>query len=209
MLAAALPVTALLVIGNIAAADGETVKGKTMDTIESRMATRLIAFEHEQDAALLQDSLDELAAMPVASLAGGFDAAAFAHWLRFFESLDTAIEPGWKPGSAPAAGVPLPAQHGVVYPSGDVDPATITDSAERARYEAAQRANRDAVKRYDAQLQLRRIEADAMRRVELSFGPFATASPADRQRLVQQIAASRASENRKQRLQAITGGGTR
>lgn len=199
-------VAALLVAGNIAAAAGDTVKGKTMDTIESRMAERLHAFDNTQDATLFQQSLDELAAMPGPPPAGGFDAVVLAQWLQFFAALDAVIEPRWEPGAAPPAGVPLPAQHGVVYPSRDVDPATIADSAERARYEAAQRANRDAIARHDAQLQLRRIEADAMARLQLAFGPVAAATPAERQRLMQQIGASSLGADRKQRLQATLGG---
>lgn len=181
-------------------------EAEAMDTIETRMTTRFVAFEREQDPALVQASLDELAASQDALATSDADvAAAFVRWLRFFEGLDTALDPHWQAHTPPVQGVPLPTTHGVVYPSREVDPASIVDPTERARYVAALQASLDTVKRYGAQLQLRRIAAQAMALVQLFFGPIAAASAAARERFERQLAASRMSAQFKQQLRATFG----
>ena len=181
-------------------------EAEAMDTIETRMTTRFVAFEHEQDPALVQASLDELAASQNALATSDADVAgAYARWLRFLEGLDSALDPHWQARKPPVQGVPLPTTHGVVYPSREVDPASIADPTERARYVAALRASLDAVKRYGAQLQLRRIAAQARALVQLFFGPIAAASPAARERFEQQLAASSMSAQFKQQLRAKPG----
>ena len=82
-------------------------EAEAMDTIETRMTTRFVAFEHEQDPALVQASLDELAASQNVPATSDADVAgAYARWLRFLEGLDSALDPHWQARTPPVQGVP-------------------------------------------------------------------------------------------------------
>jgi hypothetical protein len=117
--------------------------------------------------------------------------------------LDRNIDSTWDVKNVPVQGAPLPSTHGIVYPSGEVDPSTIKDPSERAEYERALKASKDYAKWYDIQYQLRRIDERAMRFVELLLAGMYSNSEGDRQEFEDVLAASPVNEVRKEHLRAL------
>ena len=91
----------------------------------------------------------------------------------------------------------------MVYVTGEVDPSTIQDPAERAEYVRALKASKDYAKWYDLQYQLRRIDERAMRIVALLLPQMYSNSAADRREFEDLLAASPVSESRKDQLRAL------
>jgi len=178
---------------------------RTMDLIEQRVTENFNEFEKEQDPTLVHEALDTIEAaerdMPVG------DATAFkravSRRLRFFVALDRNIDPMWDQKDVPVMGVPPPLSHGIVYGSGEVDPATIPDPEARAQYVQALKVNKDDNHRYFVQLQLRRIDERTMRFVELLLADRYTNSKGGRQEFEELLAASPVNELRKKRLRAL------
>ena len=175
-----------------------------MDLTDKQVAEKFAAFEKNQDPAPVHEALNLIEAaerdVPVDDTAARKQ--AFSRRLRFFAALDRNIDPKWDPKNVPVKGATPPLTHGIVYPSGEVDPATIPDPAVRAEYERALKASKDYEKWYDVQFQLRRIEERAMRFVELLLAEKYTNSEGDRQELEELLAASPVNDLRKERLRA-------
>ena len=173
-----------------------------MDTTDSRVAQKLGEFEQQQDPTLLHEALDLIEAaerdMPTGDRAKRRE--ALARRLRFIAMLDRSIDPAWDIEKKPMQGAPPPSSHGAVFPSGEVDPATIPDPAERGEYEAALQASKAYAKWYDVQFQLRGIDERAMRFTEHFVGERFGDSPADRQELEELLEESLLAEERRERL---------
>jgi len=176
-----------------------------MDSIDQRMIEKVAEFEKKQDPTLLYEILDSLEAAEAPVAAGDTTARkrAVARRLRFFAALDRHIDPTWNQKTPPPRGVPAPPAHGIVYGSGEVDPASIPDPEERARYVQALQANKDAQRRYSVQLDLRRIDERAM----LFFERFVTdrygTSEEDGKEFDELLAASPVNDTRKELVRAM------
>ncbi|OKH47518.1 hypothetical protein NIES30_13760 [Phormidium tenue NIES-30] len=176
-----------------------------MDVTDRQIAENFAAFEADQNPAPIYDALDLIEAAE-RDLQIGDTAArqqAIARRLRFFAALDQAIDPAWDPERLPIRGVAPPSTTGIVYSSGEVDPATIPDPTVRAEYERALKASKDYERWYDVQFQLRQIDERAMRFVELFLAERYTRSGEDRQEFEALLAASPVSLLRQERLRAI------
>jgi len=177
----------------------------TIDLTDRQMTEKLAAFEKDQNPTLVYEVLDLIEAaernVPLGDTASRKQ--AFSRRLRFFAALDRNIDPKWDSKKVPVKGATPPLTRGIVYPSGEVDPSTIRDPAERAKYERELKASKDYEKRYDVQFQLRQIDERAMRFVERLLAERYTESLADRQEFDHLLAASSVSETRKDRLRAL------
>lgn len=177
-----------------------------MDNITNRrVAQKLAEFEKAQDPTLLHETLELIEAAERAVPTGGRAEGreVLARRLRFLAALDRTIDPSWDLKKQPIKGAPLPSSHGVVYPSGEVDPSTIPDPVERAAYERALKASKDYEKWYDVQFQLRQIDERAMRFVERFVAERFARSPADMRVLEELLAESSVSAERKERLRNV------
>ena len=176
-----------------------------MDSIDQRVTEKFAEFEKKRDPSLIYEALDSIEAaesgMPVGDAAAR--KLAVSRRLHFFAALDRNIDPTWDPKKVPVQGVPPPLSHGMVYGSGEVDPATIPDPEVRAQYVRALKANKDDNQRYFVQLQLRRIDERAMRFVERLLADRYTNSEGDNQEFEELLAASPVNEMRKERLRAL------
>lgn len=176
-----------------------------MDSIEERMSQKFAAFEQQQDPALLYEILDSLEAAE-SEMSAEDPAArnlALARRLHFFAMLDRNIDPLWDPNDVPVRGVPPPASHGVIYGSGEVDPATIPDPEVRKQYVQALQASKDAYQRYGVQLRLRRIDERAMSFVARFLTDRSPNRQRDNRQFEELLAASPLSATRRERLQAL------
>jgi len=128
------------------------------------VASSFADFDRTLDSAYVSDALDRVAAASsAASSAGQLDRAeVLDSWLGFLAELDRRVEPDWNPEQAPPFGVAPPPGHGPVLPSGEVDPDTIPDPAERASYVARLQAARAAVAHHTAQAALRQVGRQAL-----------------------------------------------
>jgi hypothetical protein len=186
-------------------AHGQEQAGRTMNSLDQRMTETVAEFEKKRDPTLLYEILDSLQAAEAAIPVGDTAARKLAvtRRLRFFEVLDRSLDPTWNQNNPPPQGVPPPPVHGIVYSSGEVDPASIPDPEERARYVQALKANKDARRQYSVQFDLRRIDERAM----LFFGRFLTdrynESEHDRTEFEGLLAASAVNEARKAQLRAL------
>jgi hypothetical protein len=180
-------------------------KRNAVDFADKRVSEKFEAFEKQQDAARVYEALEivEAAGRDVPARDVAARKEAFSRWLHFFAELDRSIDPHWDPKDVPVKGATPPPGHGVVFPSGEVDPATIPDPVARAKYIEALKASKDYAGRYNLQLQLRRIDERAMRSLEGLIRERYTKSEGDRQEFEELLAASRVSESRKERLQAL------
>lgn len=177
-----------------------------MNPIDKRVTQKFTAFEKEEDPTLLYEALEliEAAERDVQAWDATARRQAVALRLGFLTALDRHIDPQWDPEDKPVKGAPPPpTTHGVVYPSGEVDPATIPDPAVRARYEQALKESKEYARHYDVQLQLRRIEERAVRFLERLLAERYTDSPEDRQELEDLLAASAVGDAHKQRLRDL------
>jgi len=170
------------------------------------MIEKVAEFEKKRDPTLIYEILDSIeaaeSAMPVGDAAAR--KLATSRRLRFFAALDRNMDPTWNQKDVPVQGVPPPpSSHGMVYSSGEVDPASIQDPEERARYVQALKANKDAQQRYSVQLQLRRIDERAMRFFERFLTDRYANSERDRQEFQELLAASPVNESRKEHLRAL------
>ena len=182
-----------------------TMTVSAMDIIDKRVAEKFAAFAEEQNPALVHEALDLIEAAERDVSIG--DAAAREQAIRrrldFFAGLDRHIDSRWDPKAVPVRGATPPLTHGIVYSTGEVDPASIPDPVVRAEYEQALKASKDYAKWYDVQFQLRRIDERAMRFVELFLAERYTNSEKDRYEFEALLATSPVSELRKERLQAL------
>jgi hypothetical protein len=120
-------------------------------------------YDRTQDSSHVSAALERVAAASYAASAGQLDRMPVLDaWLWFLIELDRRIEPDWDPADVPPHGVAPPAEHGPVFPSGEVDPDTIADPAERASYVARLQAARAAVAHHTAQAALRQIGRQAL-----------------------------------------------
>jgi len=176
-----------------------------MDSIDQRMSEKVAEFEKMRDPTLLYEILDSLEAAEAGIAVGDTPArkGAVARRLRLFAALDRHVDPTWNQKTPPPHGVPPPPTHGIVYGSGEVDPASIPDPEERARYVQALQANKGAQQRYSVQLELRHIDE----RARLFFERFVTdrygSSEQDRKELDELLAASPVNEARKAYVRAL------
>ena len=177
----------------------------TVDLTDRQVTEKLAAFEKDQDPTLVHEALDLIEAaerdMPVGDAAARKD--ALSRRLLFFAALDRNVDPQWDSRKVPVKGAPPPLTHGIVYPSGEVDPSTIPDPAERAEYERALRASKDYEKWYDVQFQLRQLDQRALLFVEWLLAERYTRSLADRQEFDELLASSSLSEARKKQIRAL------
>ena len=175
-----------------------------MDITDKHVAEKFAAFEKEQDPALVYQALDAVKAAERDARAEDAEARrqAVSRWLGFMAALDRVIDPRWDVKDVPVKGVAPPLTHGMVYGTGEVDPATIPDPAVRAEYEQALKASKDYEKWYGVQFQLRRIDERAMRFVELLLAEKYTSSAQGRHELEELLAASPVNDLRKERLRA-------
>lgn len=176
-----------------------------MDPTDRQITENLAAFEKEQDPAQLYGALDaiEKAERDVPAWDARARTREVLRWLRFFATLDRNSDPKWDPNDMHVLRVTLPSTHGVVYPSGEVEPATILDAVERSQYEQALRVNEDNRKRYDVQLQLRRIEEQAMCSVERLLAQRWPNSEAGGREFEGLLSSSPVNELRKERLRSL------
>ena len=176
-----------------------------MDSLNQQIIEKFSEFEKKPDPDLIYQLLDSIEASEVNIPAG--DAAArnlaVSRRLHFLAALDRSIDPTWNSKDVPPQGVPPPAQHGIVYSSGEVDPEGIPDPEVRAQYLQALTANKEARRRYSVQLELRRIDDRALRFVERFLADRFGNSPRDHQEFDQLLAASAANETRKERLREL------
>ena len=154
-----------------------------MNITDKQVVEKFASFEKEQDITLVHEALDliEAAEREVPADDRAASKQVLLRRLRFFAALDRNIDLQWDSKNMPVKGVTPPLTHGIVYPSGEVDPATIPDPVVRAEYKRALQASKDYEKWYDVQFQLRRIDERAMRFVELFLAERYIDSPADRQ----------------------------
>jgi hypothetical protein len=89
--------------------------------------------------------------------------------------------------------------HGIVYGSGEVDPATIPDPQARAQYVQALKANKEAHREYFIQAQLRSIDERAM----LFTKHLLADARITKAELDDLLAQSSVDESRKQRLRQL------
>ena len=178
---------------------------KTMDSLNQQIIEKFREFEKKQDPDLISQLLDSIEASEVNIPAGDAVARdlAVSRRLHFLAALDRSIDPAWNSKDVPPQGVPPPAQHGMVYSSGQVDPETIPDPEVRAHYVQALKANKDARRRYSVQLELRRIDDRATRFAERFLADRFGNSAQDRQVLEHLLAVSPVNETRKQRLREL------
>jgi hypothetical protein len=176
-----------------------------MDSVDQQVMEKFAEFEGERDPSSIYEALDLIEAteaqLPIADAAAR--KLAVSRRLGFFAALDRNIDPMWDSTAEPVKGVPAPLPHGMVYGSGEVDPATIPDPEVRARYVQAVKANKDENQRYFVQGQLRLIDERALRFVERLLADRYTDSSADRTELEELLAASPVNEQRKERLRAL------
>jgi hypothetical protein len=172
---------------------------------EEHVAEKFAAFDDEQDPARVYEALDlvEDATRDIPVTDVPKRDRALQLWLIFLAAVDRTIDRDWVPEDVPAHGVPAPSPHGVVYPSGEVDPSTIPDPSARAAYEQALAANRDRRRQYSIQIQLRRIEERAMRFVEQLLTEGYEGSARDRRELADVLATSPAPDTVKHRVRAV------
>lgn len=172
-----------------------------MNFTDKQVAGKFAAFEKEQDPTLVHEALDliEAAERDMPADDTGARKQVLSRRLRFFAALDQDIDPQWDSKRLAVKGATPPLTHGMVYPSGEVDPSTIPDSAVRAEYERALKASKDYEKHYDIQFQLRRIDERAMRFIEWLLAERYTNS----EEFEALLAASPVNELRKERLRDL------
>lgn len=178
-----------------------------MDQIDERVAEKLATFEREQDPVLLHEVLDLIEATEREAPPGDMEARRqlVSRRLRLLAELDRYVDPEWDVDRVPVAGAPPPPTHGVVYPSGEVDPAGIPNPTERAEYERALKTSKEYAKWYDVQYQLREIERRAQQFLELFIAGRYADSAADRREIEDLLAEYSGDEERKQALRSAVG----
>jgi hypothetical protein len=178
--------------------------GSTMDLTDKGVAEKFVAFQNEQEPALVQEALEMIEAVEQGGLTG--DKAArkrgLSRWLFFYAALDQYIDPQWDPEEVPTTGVIPPPSHGVVYPSG-VDPSVIADPAARVQYEQELKVSKDYAEWYRVQLLLRRICERATAVVGRLLTERYTNSEEDRQEIEGLLAASPMNDARKERVRSL------
>jgi hypothetical protein len=176
-----------------------------MDPIDERVIEKFAEFEKKRDPTSIYQAFDAINAVESAMTLS--DAAArnlaVSRRLRFFAALDREIDPLWDEKNIPPRGVPAPEPHGIVYGSGEVDPAGIPDPDARAQYIQALKANKEAQQQYSVQLQLRRIDERAMLFIGRLLADRYSNSERDRQEFEKLLAASPVTETRKQLLRPL------
>lgn len=176
-----------------------------IDPTDQRVLDKFAAFESGQDVALVQQALDLVEAAE-RDLPFGDRAArkrALARRLLFLSALDRQIDPHWDPKKLPPKGAAPPATHGMVYSTGEVDPESIPDPAERARYARALAASKEYERHYDVQFQLRQIDERAMRFLELLLSERYSSLEQDRREIEALLAAAPLLEARRQKLRGL------
>ncbi len=153
-----------------------------MDPIEKNISDVFAAFRREDDPDLLYVALNEVE--DVQRYAKPEDRNAcrrgISLLLIFMAALDQHIDPKWNPKNVPLTRVPPPEPYISTTLDGEIDPAEITDPGLRARYEQQLRTNREEVKRYRIQSQLRSLEERAIDDLKLFAERCFTGSSADR-----------------------------
>jgi hypothetical protein len=200
-----------LLIGatGLAASQGAQSKRKIegpMDDTAQQVKEKFAEFEKTQDPKFVYQALDLMEAAEAKMSAGDLTARrlAVSHRLQFFAELDRNIDTTWDPKDVPPKGVPPPpSSSGVVYSSGEVDPVSIPDLQERARYVEALKENKKRNQQYFVQSQLRSIDERAMRFTERLLADTYTKAEKAREEFEGLLASSQLSQARKQRLLAL------
>jgi hypothetical protein len=176
-----------------------------MNATDKRVAEKFDAFEKEQDPALIYEALEAVEAADLYILTWDAPARkqASEHWLRFLAALDRYIDPHWDPEKKPVQGISSPPAKDIAYATGEVDPETIEDPEERVQYVQALKASKEYARWYEVQFQLRRIEESAMLFLGHLLANKFPAPPAGRQELDELLAASPATDARKERVRAL------
>jgi hypothetical protein len=134
-----------------------------------RLTAMLEAFEREPEpdrARRALDLVDEIERKAEPSDPAARRDALSAR-LELLAAVDRHLDPDWDPDEKPVRGAPPPPSHqGPVRGSGEVDPETIADPAERAAYVRTLEERRLHAEWWDAQFQLRRLEERALRFAE-------------------------------------------
>ena len=176
-----------------------------MDSTDRRVVELFAAFEKEREPGRVHEALDTIEAAD-RDLPAGDQAwkQAVAHFLRFFDMLDSHIDPKWNQNDEPVTCVRPPlSSSGVIYPNGEVDPSTITDPAERTLYEQALEANKNKSKRHFIQFQLRQINERAMVLLERLLAEKYASSSAAGGEFKELLRASPVSNTRKEQLRKL------
>jgi hypothetical protein len=176
-----------------------------VDFTDKQLAEKFAAFEKEQDPTLVYEAADLIEAAERDVPAGDVAARkrAVSRWLRFLAALDRNIDPKWNLEDVSTRSVTPPLSFGMVYSTGEVDPSTIADEAARTEYEQALKANKNRMKWYDIQFQLRGISDRAMRFVERLLAERYTNSEADGQEFEELLAESPVNELRKEQVRTL------
>ncbi len=182
-----------------------------MDDTDARVQESFAAFEKDRDPARVHEALNATVAAQRDLQVGDLAARKreIARWLRFFAALDRQIDRRWDSKILPVRNARLPPEHGIVFPSGKVDPATIPDVAQRARYDRELKENEDYARYYSAQFALRKIDERAMSTAGRLLAYKFTAAPADREEIETLLAESPASDERKERIRRLIPGEAR
>jgi len=185
---------------------GEMGVVSTMNSVDQRVTEKVAEFEKKQDPTFIYEALESIEAaqanMPLGDAAAR--KMAVSQWLHFFAELDRNIDPKWDPKNIPPRGVTPPSSQAmVVYSSGEIDPATIPDPQERAKYVQALKANKEENQHYFVQSELRHIDERAMRFVERLLADRYTNSTEDKREFEELLASSSINEQRKERLRAL------
>lgn len=130
-----------------------------MDVVENRVRAEFAAFARDSDPSHAEQALAMVESAVLETPTGEPGRSdAVERWLMFLAELDGALDPEWNLDSPPARGIPPPPGFtGPVYPSGEIDPATIDDPSARETYQESLAAARSAFERWGTQLQLRRV----------------------------------------------------
>jgi hypothetical protein len=176
--------------------------------LDERVADKFAAFDDEQDPTRVYEALDlvEAATRDMSVTNVPERNRALRLWLAFLAAVDRRIDRDWEQEDITVHGVPPPSPHGVVYPSGEVDPSTIPDPSARTAYEQALAANRERRHQYSVQIQLRRIEERAMRIVGQLLTASYVGSAHDRRELEDVLATSPVPDAVKYQVRALMPG---
>lgn len=170
---------AWIVAGSILAgstAEGAT-KRKVKMTIENarkQVNQHLEAFRKTgentnlRDAANLIDQV-EVQSFPTIEERRLARAAKLALWLSLLNTIDAAKDPKFDPADVPAARVTLPPDTPMKPGVPIVTPEGIANPEDRAKYDAAVKANTEKTARYRFQKELRQLDAELSSRADTSI----------------------------------------
>jgi len=179
----------------------------TLAAAEKQLLEKFAAFAEKQDLTLVHEALELVEAVERDVPLGDSAArqAALSLRLTFMAELERNIDPKWDSSKTPVRGATPPTtMAGIVYATGEVDPSTIVNPDERAKYERELKASKDYERWYHLQYDLRRIDEQSIRFMEVWLAQHYRNFEADRRELDQVIETSRLSEVRKEQMRTLT-----